>query len=80
MYGDARDQYYEKRRCCPKCGGTHTYETLACPFFDHEHPEAYKDNNDAQCATCGWHGKVHDMVGQPQQPVSTKKDTDGSSR
>ena len=65
MYHDARDQYYEKHRCCPKCGGTHVYETLACPVFDHEHPEAYRDNNDALCATCGWHGKVHDMVPAP---------------
>lgn len=63
MYHDARDQYYEKHRHCPKCGGTDNYQTLACPVFDLEHPETYADYNAVLCKTCGWNGVVNNLVG-----------------
>lgn len=74
MYHDARDQYYQNHRHCPKCGGTHNHQTLACPFFDLEHPETYVDHNDVLCI-CGWHGKVYDMVGPTTEAEKGKEST-----
>lgn len=54
-------EYNQKHIACPVCGSTHIRSHMVGFALDVEHPEAYRDENQATCE-CGWSGRVHDLV------------------
>lgn len=62
------DEYYAKHRRCPVCvldknatGGFVGSQTYIGYIMNPEHPELFKDMNEARC-NCGWVGTVHQLV------------------
>ena len=66
---DDRDHYYRMRRCCPRCKGKRIYQTYVGYVFDFDHPESFRDDNEATCQGCGWKGVVHDLVPEGKESV-----------
>lgn len=55
-----RKEWYDKHKCCPKCGSIHTAQTLAGAVQIVGEP--FEDNvNDAYCK-CGWRGTVKELM------------------
>lgn len=58
MAKNLQKEYYEKRKCCPKCFSTKFFQTDMGYVIN---SEKSKDENDCSCF-CGWKGIVHDLV------------------
>jgi len=56
--------YHKAHANCPKCGSSHTSQTLMGFTLDANNPSAYRDENGARCGRCEWSGIVHDLVPQ----------------
>ena len=59
---DFRNEYHEKHKRCPICGGEHYSSTLIAYVLDMNNKESYKDKNHIECLGCGYKGIVHDLV------------------
>lgn len=58
-----RKEWYDKHKCCPECGCSHTVQTLAGAIQIFGEP--FEDNvNYATCCECGWNGKVKLLVAE----------------
>jgi len=55
------EEYRLQHNTCPNCGGQDIWRTTMAPI---QLTNEYKDtSNDAKCS-CGWRGKVDDLVGE----------------
>ena len=66
-YKEFMDKYNDEHYMCPKCHTRHYDVTLCGYIYDENHPEEYKDLNHCKCYTCGWTGRVHDLIPKPQK-------------
>jgi O-acetyl-ADP-ribose deacetylase (regulator of RNase III) len=54
--------YRKAHECCPKCGETSHWSTLAGYIMDSDNKEAYKDLNNCECSKCGDNHTCHERV------------------
>lgn len=66
-YLDYMKKYHTEHYCCPVCHSKNYSATLCGFAYDENHPEDYKDWNDCQCYTCGWHGVIHELAPKPEK-------------
>lgn len=70
--GDAiRKAYYEAHAVCPSCGSEYLFQTLLGFVLDLDHPDAFKDRNEATCCDCRWKGVVDDLKAKLTAPPAS---------
>lgn len=60
------EEYRQKHKLCPKCGGTGHSVTLAGYILDIDRKEDYKDLNNCFCGACGNSHTVHDRISEEE--------------
>jgi hypothetical protein len=56
-----QEEYYNSKKCCPKCGLDPTCQTYVVYIFVND--GSFMDKNHVGCS-CGWTGIVHELVGK----------------